>query len=182
MPTDCRLESMAFARVEGRSVVADFVGGALTSDAGGLLLGATDRTIQLVERFAGCFRDARRPEFVEHSVATLVGQRVFGIALGYEDLNDHDELRHDPMMATLAGKLSARRSDCAAVAGKWTLNRLELSREVATRYHRISHDPARIESLFVDLFFEAHDRAPRQITLDLDATDGQVHAVSTLVK
>ncbi len=175
MPTQCRLESMVFARVEGRRVVADFDGGALTSDAGGLLLGATDRTIRLVERFAACFRDARRAEFVEHSVATLVGQRVFALALGYEDLNDHDELRHDPIMATLAGKLSARRSDCAPAAGKSTLNRLELSREVATRYHKISHDPARIERLFVDLFLEAHAKPPKQITLDLDATDDPLH-------
>ena len=175
MQTQCRPEPMRFARVEGRDVVADFDGGALTSDAGGLLLSETDRTIRLVERFAACFRDARRPEFVEHSVATLVGQRVFGIALGYEDLNDHDELRHDPMMATLVGKLSARRSDCAAAAGKSTLNRLELSREVATRYHKISHDPAAIERLFVDLFLEAHAKAPKQITLDLDATDDPLH-------
>jgi hypothetical protein len=141
-------------------VVADFGGGALTSDAGGLLLGATDRAIRLVERFAACFRDARRAEFVEHSVATLVGQRVFGIALGYEDLNDHDELRHDPIMAILSGKLSARRSDCAPAAGKSTLNRLELSREVASRYHKISHDPAQIERLFVDVFLDAHAKAP----------------------
>ena len=170
MRTQCRPESMRFARVDGRSVVADFDGGALTSDAGGLLLGATDRAIRLVGRFAECFRDARRPEFIEHSVATLVGQRVFAIALGYEDLNDHDELRHDPVLATLSGKLTARRSDCAPVAGKSTLNRLELSREVATRYHKISHDPPRIEGLFVDLFIEAHAKAPKQITLDLDAT------------
>jgi hypothetical protein len=166
---------MAFARVEGRLVVADFDGGALTSDAGGLLLGATDGAIRLIERFAACFRDARRPEFVEHSVATLVGQRVFAIALGYEDLNDHDDLRHDPIMAALAGKLSARRADCAPAAGKSTLNRLELSREVATRYHKISHDPAAIERLFVDLFLDAHAKAPKQITLDLDATDDPLH-------
>ena len=170
MPTQCRPESTTFARVEGRHVVADFGGGALTSDAGGLLLGATDRAIRLVERFAACFRDARRAEFVEHSVATLVGQRVFAIALGYEDLNDHDNLRHDPIMATLAGKLSARRSDCAPTAGKSTLNRLELSRETATRYHKISHDPAQIERLFVDVFLDAHAKAPKQIVLDLDAT------------
>src|ERR1700734_172462 len=106
MQTECRPELMTFAPVEGRSVAADFDGGAPTSDAGGLLLGATDRTIRLVERFAACFRDARRPEFIEHSMTTLVGQRVFGIALGYEDLNDHDELRHDPMMEVLAGKLA----------------------------------------------------------------------------
>ncbi len=108
-------------------------------------------------------------------VATLVGQRVFGIALGYEDLNDHDELRHDPMMAILAGKLAARREDCAPVAGKSTLNRLELSKLEPTRYHKISHNPMAIKNLLVDLFVEAHERAPRQIILDLDATDDPLH-------
>ena len=96
----------------------------------------------------------------------------FGIALGYEDLNDHDELRHDPLMAVLAGKLEARREDCAPVAGKSTLNRLELSKLAPTRYHKISHNPVAIRNLLVDLFLEAHARAPRQIILDLDATDG----------
>jgi hypothetical protein len=100
---------------------------------------------------------------------------VFGIALGYEDLNDHDELRHDPVMAVLAGKLQARRDDCAPVAGKSTLNRLELSRPAPSRYKKISHDPAAIETLFVDLFLEAHDRPPKQIVLDLDATDDPLH-------
>jgi hypothetical protein len=156
-------------------MVADFDGGALTSDADGLLLGATNPAIWLVERFAACLRDARSAEFVEHGVATLVGQRVFAIALGYEDLNDHDDLRHDPIMATLAGKLSARRSDCPPAAGKSTLNRLELSRETATRYHKVNHDPAAIERLFVDLFLDAHAKARKQITLDLDATDDPLH-------
>ena len=156
-------------------MVVDFDAGALTSDAGGLLLGAADQRLDLVRRLAGCFRDARDPRFVEHSVATLIGQRVFGIALGYEDLNDHDELRHDPLMVVLAGKLEAWRNNCAPAAGKLTLNRLELSREIATRYHKISHDPAAIEALFVDLFLEAHARAPREIILDLDATDDPLH-------
>ena len=158
MQTECSAKPSVFGRVEGRPVVAEFDGGALTSDAGGLLLGAADRRVGLVRRLAGCFRDARDPRFVEHSLVTLIGQRVFGIALGYEDLNDHDELRHDPLMAALAGKLKAWRSDCASVAGKSTLNRLELSREIATRYHKISHDPVAIEALFVDLFLEAHAR------------------------
>jgi len=175
MQTECSAEPSRFGTVEGRPVVADFDGGALTSDAGALLLGAADRRLGLVERLAGCFRDARDPRFVEHSVATLVGQRVFGIALGYEDLNDHDDLRHDPVMAVLAGKLAAGREDCAPVAGKSTLNRLELSREVATRYQKISHDPAAIEALFVDLFLEAHAKAPKEIVLDLDATDDPLH-------
>ena len=171
----CNPDSYDFARVEGRSVVASFDGGSITSDAGGLLLGATDRAIGLVDRFASCFRDVRAATLIEHEVKTLIGQRVFGIALGYEDLNDHDTLRHDPIMAVLAGKLSARRKDCAAVAGKSTLNRLELSRAEPTRYHKISHDEAAIEGLFVDLFLEAHAKAANQIILDLDATDDPLH-------
>jgi hypothetical protein len=138
-------------------------------------LGETDRAIRLTERFAACFSDTRAVELVEHEVATLVTQRVAGIALGYEDLNDHDELRYDPVMALLAGKLEAKRSDCAPLAGKSTLNRLELGRSEPTRYHKISHDPAAIERLFVDIFLEAHRRAPEQITLDLDATDDPLH-------
>jgi len=175
MPTECNSTTMLFAPVERRRVEADFDGGAMTSDAGALLLGASDRAIGLVDRFAACFADARRPELVEHQVATLVGQRVFGIALGYEDVSDHDHLRHDPVMAVLAGKLAARRSSCAPLAGKSTLNRLELSRPEPTRYHKIAHDPAAVERLFVDLFVEAHRTAPQQIILDLDATDDPVH-------
>ncbi|MCP5227013.1 IS1380 family transposase [Accumulibacter sp.] len=175
MLTECSAKSFGFARVESRSVVSAFDGGAVTSDAGGLLLGATDRAIGLTDRFAACFSDHRRTDLIEHAVGTLVGQRVFGIALGYEDLNDHDQLRHDPVMATLAGKLTARRRDCAPLAGKSTLNRLELSRPEPSRYHRISHDPAAIEALFVDLFLEAHAKAPEQIILDLDATDDPIH-------
>ena len=125
MPTECSAHQFEFARVEGRSVVASFDGGAITSDAGGVLLGAADRAIGLLDRFAACLVDRRRSDLIEHAVRTLVGQRVFGIALGYEDLVDHDQLRHDPIMAVLAGKLQARRRDCAPVAGKSTLNRLE---------------------------------------------------------
>ena len=105
MPTECSAKPSIFTPVEGRPVVAEFDAGAVTSDAGGLLLGEADKAIGLVRRLAGCFRDKRDARFIEHTVATLVGQRVFGIALGYEDLNDHDELRHDPMMSVLAGKL-----------------------------------------------------------------------------
>ncbi|MGA9033878.1 MAG: IS1380 family transposase [Sulfuricaulis sp.] len=175
MPTECSAESFDFGSVEGRRVEAAFDAGLVTSDAGALLLGATDRAIRMIDRFASCFHDERRPEWIEHEVSTLVGQRVFGIALGYEDLNDHDELRHDPMMAVLAGKLAARREDCAPVAGKSTLNRLELSKLEPTRYHKISHNPVAIKRLLVDLFLEAHARAPQQIILDLDATDDPVH-------
>jgi hypothetical protein len=175
MPTECSPTLFEFAPAEGRRVVAGFDGGAITSDAGALLLGQADRAIGLIDRFAACFNDARTAELVEHQVGTMVMQRVFGIALGYEDLNDHDELRGDPVMAVLAGKLAARRADCAPLAGKSTLNRLELSRPEPTRYHKISHDPAAIETLFVDVFLQMHRRPPAQIILDLDATDDPLH-------
>ena len=175
MPTECSPTLFDFARVEGRAVVASFDGGRITSDAGALLLGATDRVIGLTRRLAGCFIDARDPALIEHEVETLIMQRIVGIALGYEDLIDHDELRHDPVMATLAGKLVARRSDCAPLAGKSTLNRLELSRAEPTRYTKLAADAGAIEALFIDLFLDAHKKAPRQITLDLDATDDPLH-------
>jgi hypothetical protein len=173
--TECSATLLEFAPVEGRHVVAAFDGGAITSDAGALLVGQADCAIGLTARFAACFTDARMPELVEHQVSTMVLQRVVGITLGYEDLNDHDDLRHDPVLAVLAGKLAAKRSDCAALAGKSTLNRLELSRPEATRYHKISHDPAAIEALLVDLFLESQAKAPAQIILDLDATDDPLH-------
>jgi Transposase DDE domain group 1 len=175
MTTECSADLFGFAPVEGREVVAGFDGGAISSDAGALLLGAADHAVKLTERFAACFHDERRAHLIEHRVVTLVGQRVFGIALGYEDLNDHDELRHDPVMAVLAGKLAARRADCAPLAGKSTLNRLELSRLEPSRYHKISHNPVAIKRLLVELFLEAHKRAPSEIILDLDATDDPVH-------
>jgi Transposase DDE domain group 1 len=175
MPTECSADLFGFTAVEGRAVVAGFDGGAMTSDAGAMLLGAADRAIGVIARFAACFEDRRAAELIEHTVPTLVGQRVFGIALGYEDLIDHDELRHDPVMAVLAGKLAAGRRDCAPVAGKSTLNRLELSRPEPSRYHKLSHDPAAIEGLLVDVFLDAHVVPPEQIILDLDATDDPLH-------
>jgi hypothetical protein len=175
MLTECMADLFGFAPVEGREVVAAFDGGPITSDAGALLLGAADHAIRLTERFAACFHDVRRAHLIEHEVATLVGQRVFGIALDYEDLNDHDALRRDPIMAVLAGKLAAKRADYAPLAGKSTLNRLELSRLEPTRYHKISHNPVAIRRLLVDLFLEAHEKAPSEIILDLDATDDPVH-------
>jgi hypothetical protein len=176
MPTQCSQDSLDFGTVEGRQVVASFDGGCITSNAGALLLGATDKAIGLVERFAACFIDARSPELIEHSLETLVGQRLFGLALGYEDLNDHDQLRNDPVMAVLAGKLESRRKGCAPVAGKSTLNRLEQAlRGGVGRYHRIGHDDTAIEALFVDLFLDAHTKPPKRIILDLDATDDPLH-------
>jgi len=177
MRTECSPECFDFGMVEGRAVEAAFDAGLVTSDAGALLLKTTDRAIGLIERFAACFHDERRAELIEHEVATLVGQRVFAIALGYEDLNDHDELRHDPLMAVVAGKLTSKREECAPVAGKSTLNRLELSQLEPTRYHKISHNPVAIKHLLVDLFLESRARPPRQIVLDLDATDDPLHGM-----
>jgi hypothetical protein len=175
MPTECISDLFGFASVERRRVEASFDGGSISSNGGALLLGSTDRAVRLVDRFAECFLDSRQASLVEHEVRTLVGQRVFGLALGYEDLVDHDWLRHDPVMAVLVGKLAGRRRDCAPAAGKSTLNRLELSRPTPTRYHKIGHDPAAIEALLVDIFMEAHSEAPEEIVLDLDATDDLIH-------
>ena len=151
--------------------------GTSPSNAGALLLGQVDRGLGLVRRFADCFIDRRDPRYVEHQVETLVGQRIFGLALGYEDLNDHDELRKDPTFAVLAGKLkSVLRTDCEPLAGKSTLNRLEHTpRRHASKYHKIDCDDARVDALLVDLFLDAHERAPREIVLDLDNTDIPLH-------
>ena len=176
MPTECSRDLFGYEVVEGRQVVAAFDGGRVTSDAGALLLGATNRAIGLVQRLARCFTDGRAPELVEHTVETMLMQRICGIALGYEDLVDHDELRHDPVLATLVGKLEARRKDCAPLAGKSTLNRLEHAPASALdRYHKIGHDPRALADLFVELFLEAHAQPPERIILDLDATDDPLH-------
>ena len=173
MATECTPTLFAFEAVERKAVVACFDGGTITSNGGALLLGQVDRGLGLVHRFAACFTDRRDPRFVEHRVATLVGQRIFALALGYEDLNDHDELRKDPTLAVLAGKLSpVLRSDCEALAGKSTLNRIEHTpKRHAAKYHKIDCDGAKVDALLVDLFIEAHERPPREIVLDLDNTD-----------
>jgi Transposase DDE domain group 1 len=175
MQAEWSADLFGFAPVERRAVVAGFDGGRMTSDAGALLLGATDRAISLVERFADCCVDSRAPELIEHTVGTMVGQRVFALALGCEDLIDHDQPRHDPTLAVLAGKLAARRQDCAPLAGKSTLNRLELGGPELTRYHRIAWDGAKIEAVFVELFLDAHRAPPQQIIVDLDATEDPLH-------
>jgi len=172
MQTECTPRLFEFEVVERRAVVAGFDGGDITSNGGALLLGQVDRGLGLMRRFAQCFTDRRDPRYVEHRLETLLGQRVFGLALGYEDLNDHDELRKDPSFAVLAGKLEAAREDCEAVAGKSTLNRLEhVPKRHAAKYHKIDCDGSKVEALFVDLFLEAHERAPSEIVLDLDNTD-----------
>jgi hypothetical protein len=168
---------MEFGRAGGRLVVADFDGGLVSSDAGSLLLGETDEAIGLTDRFAACFGDRRSPLFTVHPLKALIAQRVFGLALGYEDLNDHDELRRDPVLGVLLGKLERDGDAPSPLAGKSTLNRLEHAPGAGKtpRYHKINHDGAAIERLFVELFLDADPKAPRQIVLDLDATDDPLH-------
>jgi hypothetical protein len=177
MRTRCSPTEMDFGRAGGRRVVADFDGGVVSSDAGALLLGETDKAIGLTDRFAARFADRRSPLFTVHPLKALIAQRLFGPALGYEDLNDHDELRHDPVVGVLLGKLEPASAAPTPLAGKSTLNRLEHAPGVGKtpRYHKIGHDGPTIETLFVDLFLDAHQRAPRQIVLDLDATDDPLH-------
>ena len=176
MPTQCISEQLSFEGFGGRRVEAAFDGGAVTSDAGALLLRETDRAIALIERVSGCFGDGRDPGRVVHSLRTLVGQRIIGLALGYEDVNDHDELRFDPVLALFSDRLEPRRPDCATLGGKSTLNRLEHApRDADDRYRKITVNRSAVEDLFVDLFLDAHKRPPKEIVLDLDATDDPLH-------
>jgi len=166
-------------------VVARFDGGDITSDAGGLLLREVDRGVGIVRRLAACFTDYRRAERVEHRVEELIAQRIYGLALGYEDLNDHDQLRQDPLIAVLTGKAEPKgtdrrraRDEGKAGAGKSTLNRLELTPAEAdhkARYKKSVMKEGALDRLLVDLFVEAHAEAPAQIVLDLDATDDPLH-------
>jgi len=183
--TECNTDDFGFQPLEKRELRGIFDGGAITSDAGGLLLREVDARTSIIARFAGCFTDHRDPELIEHSVVQLVAQRVFGLALGYEDLNDHDELRHDPLLAILVGKPDPSGQDRLrerdrgkALAGKSTLNRLELSPPGAdenSRYKKITADLGQMESLLTDFFIEAHPTPPKRIILDFDATDDPIH-------
>jgi Transposase DDE domain group 1 len=183
--TECTQSSFEFAPHFAQRVVADFGGGTLTSDGGALLLRQTDQRMGLLERFAACFTDHRRPDRIEHSVETMLAQRVYGLSLGYEDLTDHDQLRSDPLLAVLAGRRDSTgqqrrrtRDQGKALAGKSTLNRLEHTGKrgaAQDRYKKISYSFTAIEELLVTLFLEAHQRAPRKITLDLDATDSPLY-------
>jgi hypothetical protein len=176
MQTECSQDSFEFASLAGRKVTAAFNGGAMTSNAGALLLREADRRTRLSRQVAGCFKDGRRQDKIEHALETLIAQRIHGIALGYEDLCDHDELRRDPVLGLLSGKLEAGRSDCAVLAGKSTLNRLEHApRSEADRYRKLSVDEDAMKRLFVSLFLEGQAKPPKRIILDLDATDDPLH-------
>jgi hypothetical protein len=174
--TECTQALFSFAGVGKREVVSRFDGGYVVSDGGALLLRQVEHRADILGRFAACFTDQRDPRRVEHSVEQLVKQRVYGLALGYEDLNDHEKLRQDPLLAVLAGKAEPTQEP---LAGKSTLNRLELTLPQADaaqqRYKKILFDPASADRLLVDLFVEAHASPPAEIILDLDATDDPLH-------
>jgi len=183
--TECTQSSFAFATDSRRTVVANFDGGTITTEAGGLLLHQTEQKTGILRQFAGCFRDYRDPARIEHSVAELVRQRVYGLALGYEDLNDHDQLRGDPLLAMLSGKADVegqqrrrQRDRGKAGAGKSTLNRLELTADDApekSRYKKIALETKAVDEVMVDLYIQRQPRQPKQIVLDLDATDDRLH-------
>jgi hypothetical protein len=174
-----------FPVLGSRQILASFDGGDISSDGGSLLLRKTEELTAIIRQFATCFTDHRNPELIEHSLEHLIAQRVYALALGYEDLNDHDDLRHDPLLATVVGKLDPtgqsrvrKRDKGKALAGKSTLNRLELTPVGAdedSRYKKISCSTRAVENLFIDLFLQACPLPPDRIVLDLDATDDPIH-------
>jgi hypothetical protein len=168
--TECNQEVFSFTAHFSRRVEARFTAGQVTSDGGALLLRQADRKINLLARLAACFSDGRSPSLITHQLPEMLAQRIYGLALGYEDLNDHEQLRSDPLMAVLSGK---RELD-EPLAGKSTLNRLELIGRTG-RYHKIGYSAESIDRLLGDLYIEAHRAMPTEIVLDLDATDIPLH-------
>lgn len=185
MKTECTAGQLEFHGLGRRNVVGQFDGGKISSDSGGLLLREVEQRTHILQRLATCFEDHRDPDQIEHTVESLIKQRVMGLALGYEDLNDHDALRHDPLLALLSdkqdvsGKTRKRDQDKGcALAGKSTLNRLELTpldADAASRYKKIVADIEGMDDLLVDVFLEAYDNPPEEIILDVDATDDPLH-------
>ena len=185
MTTQCSSEQLVFHSMGRRDVIARFDGGQISSDGGSLLLGEVEQRTGILRRLSETFTDHRDPERIEHSVAELVAQRVYGLALGYEDLNDHDRLRQDHLLALLIGKHDIQgkdrrqaRDQGKPLASSSTLNRLELSTGkalAAERYKKIVADDSAMDDLLVDVFVESFDRPPRRIWLDLDATDDPLH-------
>jgi len=185
MVTECTPIQMQFKGLGRRRIEAAFDGGYISTDGGALLLREVDLRLGLTAKLAACFTDYRNGEAIEHSVLDLVRQRVYGLALGYEDLNDHDDLMRDPLLALALGKQDVegatrrRESDRGkALASSSTLNRLELTKadaDATERYNKIVYHPERIQALWVDLFLDSFEEAPEEIVLDVDATDDPVH-------
>ncbi len=185
MKTECTQVEGVFQALGKREIKANFDGGSITSDGGALLLRELESRTAILKRFAECFIDYRNPKKIEHDVFSLVSQRVFGLALGYEDLCDHDELSKDQMLAVAVGKIDptgqdrkSQRDKGRPLAGKSTLNRLELSPQGDLQnnaYKKIGLDEKEVDKLLVDIFLESEATPPRQIILDVDATDDPLH-------
>ena len=180
MPTVCSGPKLSCQSPEGvrqPRIEADFSGGTITSNAGVLLAGLAAQGMGLFDRLGACFDDRRRPELTVHDCRSLAGQRVLGILLGHEDLSDHDELRKDPAVGAVLGRLEPRRAGCAPLAGKSTLNRFELSAAgvSAGKARKTAADFGKMDRLMADLFMEKHPRPPEEIVIDLDATDFELH-------
>ena len=179
-PVQSPLNELNFGKLNGRQVIANFEGGRITSDAGIVLIAELDKKLKITDRFSKCFQDHRNLSYVDYSVNQLLAQRVYGIILGYEDVNDHDKLRYDPALAIALERLNFINSSKADLAGKSTINRLEYCPETiinqkTSRYHKIESNPKEIEKAFVDIFLESYKKPPKQIILDMDVTDDQVH-------
>jgi Transposase DDE domain group 1 len=185
MSTECTSSYLDFPMLGSRQVLADFDGGDISSDGGALLLRKTEQLTGIIRQFAACFTDHRDPDLIEHPLTDLIAQRVYALALGYEDLNDHDDLRCDPLLAAVVGKPDPTgktrrrpRDRGKALAGKSTLNRLELTpvgADKQSRYKKITCHTRDVERLLVALFLQAHHTPPERIVLDLDATDDPIH-------
>jgi hypothetical protein len=182
--TQCTPTLFDFQALGNREVMAAFDGGKVTSDAGGLLLREVDAKFRFIAQFSRCFSDHRDPERVEHTLEELLKQRIFGLCLGYEDLNDHDQLRHDPLLAVLVGKKDPLgnqrlgRDQGKALAGKSTLNRLELTPVRAnsdSRYKKIVAHLDAMQQFLVQVFVQQHVVPPTRIVLDVDATNFKLH-------
>jgi len=185
MKTHCNQKTFEFQAENSRDLVAHFNGGNISSDSGGLLLKQTEQATGIIAQFADCFEDHRDPDLIEHTVEELIAQRIYALALGYEDLNDHDELRNDPLLAVLVGKEDPtgkdrirQRDKGKPLAGKSTLNRLELTPVRAnskSRYKKITVNKHAVDAFFTNVFLQSYDKPPSIIVLDLDATDDPIH-------
>ncbi len=173
-------EKINLSRINSREILVNFDGGNITSDAGIVLISELDEKLGITASFAECFQDYRHPSYIDYPIKRLLAQRVYAILLGYEDVNDHDKLRHDPALAIALDKISGIEANQSAVAGKSTINRLEYCPDLIidqskSRYHKIEHQPSSIENNFVDIFIKSYNKPPKEIILDMDVTNDQVH-------
>lgn len=185
MKTHCNQKTFEFQTENSRKIMAHFNGGNISSDSGGLLLRQVEQITGIIRQFAGCFTDYRDPDLTEHTVEELIAQRIYALALGHEDLNDHDELRNDPLLAVMVGKKDPtgkdrirKRDKGKALAGKSTLNRLELTpvrANKSSRYKKITVNHRAVDAFFTDIFLQSYAKPPSTIVLDLDATDDPIH-------